>query len=111
MYAGVPRDARVAREEVFGPVLVSLPFTDEAHALEIANDTEYGLFGSVWSGDVARGLRVAERIDAGQVAVNGGPFGIETPLGGYKASGFGREKALEALDEYSQVKTISLSLI
>jgi acyl-CoA reductase-like NAD-dependent aldehyde dehydrogenase len=110
VYAGVPVDARIAREEVFGPVLVTLPFTDEAHALALANDTEYGLFGAVWSGDLARGIRLAERIEAGQVAVNGGPFGIETPLGGYKHSGFGREKALEALDEYSQIKTVSLSL-
>lgn len=110
VYVDVPRDARVAREEVFGPVLVTMPFDDEAHALEIANDTEYGLFGSVWSGDAVRGLRIAERIQAGQVSVNGGPFSIETPLGGYKNSGYGREKAIEALDEYTQTKTISLAL-
>jgi aldehyde dehydrogenase (NAD+) len=110
VYADVPRTARVAREEIFGPVLVTMPFRGEAQALELANDTEFGLFGSVWSGDLARGLRLAARIDAGQITVNGGPLSIETPLGGYKSSGYGREKAIEALDEYTQLKTISLSL-
>lgn len=110
VYAGVPPDARVAREEVFGPVLVAMPFEGEAEALALANDTAYGLVAGVWSGDVARGLRLAERIDAGQVAVNGGPLTIETPFGGFKQSGYGREKGIEALHEYAQVKTISLAL-
>jgi acyl-CoA reductase-like NAD-dependent aldehyde dehydrogenase len=95
---------------VFGPVLVTMSFADEAEALAMANDTEYGLVGSVWSGDVARGLRLAERIDAGQIAVNGGALTIETPFGGFKRSGYGREKGLEALHDYAQVKTISLAL-
>ena len=110
VYAQVPSDARIAREEVFGPVLVTMSFADEADALERANDTEYGLLASVWSGDVARGLRMAEHIDAGQVSVNGGALTIETPFGGYKQSGYGREKGLEALHDYAQVKSISLSL-
>ncbi|HKY66455.1 MAG TPA: aldehyde dehydrogenase family protein, partial [Acidimicrobiales bacterium] len=110
VYAGVDPDLPIARDEVFGPVLVTLPFADEADAVARANDTEYGLVGSVWSGDVARGLRVAERIEAGQVAVNGGALSIETPFGGFKRSGYGREKGLEALHDYALTKTISLSL-
>ena len=110
VYANVDPQLRVAREEVFGPVLVTIPFTSEDDAVARANDTEYGLVGSVWSGDLARGLRVAEQIDAGQVAVNGGPLTIETPFGGFKGSGYGREKGLEALHEYALVKTISASL-
>jgi aldehyde dehydrogenase (NAD+) len=110
VYVDVDPDLRVAREEVFGPVLVTMPFTDEADAIARANDTEYGLVASVWSGDLARGLRIAEQLDAGQVAVNGGPLTIETPFGGFKGSGYGREKGLEALHEYALVKTISASL-
>lgn len=110
VYTRVDPALRIAREEVFGPVLVTMAFTDEADALARANDTEYGLVGSVWSGDAARGLRLAERIDAGQVSVNGGALNIETPFGGFKGSGYGREKGIEALHEYAQVKTISLGL-
>jgi aldehyde dehydrogenase (NAD+) len=100
----------IAREEVFGPVLVSMTFRDEAEAVAMATDTEYGLVAAVWSGDLARGIRVAERIDAGQVAVNGGPLNIETPFGGFKGSGYGREKGLEALHDYAHTKTVSLGL-
>jgi acyl-CoA reductase-like NAD-dependent aldehyde dehydrogenase len=110
VYVDVPPDAPIAREEVFGPVLVTMPFADEADALARANDSDYGLVAAVWSGDAARGLRLAEHIDAGQVAVNGGPLTVETPFGGFKQSGYGREKGLEALHDYAQVKTISLSL-
>ena len=108
VYAHVQSQWRITREEIFGPVLVTMPFRDEAEALALANDTEYGLLAAVWSGDLARGIRMAERIDAGQVAVNGGPLSIETPLGGYKNSGFGREKGIEALDDYTQIKAIAV---
>ncbi len=110
VFVGVPPEAPVAREEIFGPVLVTMPFADEPDAVARANDTDYGLVAGVWSGDVARGLRVAERIEAGQVAVNGGALTIETPFGGFKQSGYGREKGIEALHDYAQTKTISLSL-
>jgi acyl-CoA reductase-like NAD-dependent aldehyde dehydrogenase len=110
VYVDVPPDLPLAREEVFGPVLVTMPFADEGDAVARANDTDYGLVASVWSGDAARGLRVAERIEAGQVAVNGGPLTIETPFGGFKQSGYGREKGIEALHDYALTKTISLSL-
>src|SRR5262249_46319260 len=101
VYVDVPPGAAIAREEVFGPVLVTLPFTGEAEAGGRANDTPYGLGARGWGGDVARGVRVAERIDAGQVGVNGGALTIETPFGGFKQSGYGREKGIEALHDYA----------
>jgi acyl-CoA reductase-like NAD-dependent aldehyde dehydrogenase len=110
VYANVPSDALIAREEIFGPVLVTMPFSDESDALTLANDTDYGLVASIWSGDLARGLRLAEQVDAGQVAINGGALTIETPFGGFKQSGYGREKGVEALHDYAQIKTISMSL-
>jgi aldehyde dehydrogenase (NAD+) len=110
VYVDVPPEHPLAREEVFGPVLVTTPFTSESGAVASANDTDYGLAAAVWSGDLTRGLRVAEQIDAGQVAVNGGALTVETPFGGYKQSGYGREKGIEALDDYAQVKSISVSL-
>jgi aldehyde dehydrogenase (NAD+) len=110
VYVDAPPDASISRDEVFGPVLVTMPFDGEHDAVERANDTEYGLVASVWSGDVARGLRVAERIDAGQVAVNGGILDIETPFGGFKQSGYGREKGIEGLLDYAQTKTVSVAL-
>jgi len=76
----------------------------------LANATEYGLAGAVWCGDAARGMAVAHRIEAGQVAVNGGVMGVETPFGGYRTSGIGREKGIAALYEYTQLKTVSVTL-
>jgi aldehyde dehydrogenase (NAD+) len=110
VYPQVARDLMIAREEIFGPVLVTMPFSGEEDALTLANDTEYGLVAGVWSGDVARGVRLAERIDAGQVAVNGGALTVETPFGGFKNSGYGREKGIEALHDYAQTKTVSIAL-
>jgi acyl-CoA reductase-like NAD-dependent aldehyde dehydrogenase len=95
---------------VFGPVIVTMPFADETDALRLANDTDYGLVASVRSGDLSRGVRLAEQIEAGQVSVDGGALTLETPFGGDKQSGYGREKGIEALHEYAQVKTMSLSL-
>ena len=101
LYTGVTDGMRIAREEIFGPVMVAMSFCDEAEAVALSNGTDYGLVASVWCGDLARGLRMAERIAAGQVSVNGGPLSIDTPFGGYKLSGYGREKGLEALHEYA----------
>ncbi|MER7182375.1 aldehyde dehydrogenase family protein [Streptomyces hyaluromycini] len=106
----VKPDMQVAREEIFGPVLVAMPFDTEDEAVTLANATEYGLAGAVWCGDTARGMALAHRIEAGQVAVNGGVMGVETPFGGYKTSGIGREKGIEALYEYTQLKTVSVTL-
>ncbi|WP_029058456.1 aldehyde dehydrogenase family protein [Stappia stellulata] len=108
VYGPVPRDARLAREEVFGPVLAVIPFNDEAEAIEIANGTDYGLVAGVWTGDGARAMRVARAVRAGQVFVNGygAGGGVELPFGGVKKSGHGREKGFEALYEFSALKTV-----
>lgn len=108
IYGPVPLDARLAREEVFGPVLAVIPFRDEAEAVRIANGTEYGLVAGVWTRDAARAMRVARAVRSGQVFVNGygAGGGVELPFGGFKKSGHGREKGFEALREFSALKTI-----
>jgi aldehyde dehydrogenase (NAD+) len=104
LYADVTPQMRIFREEIFGPVVTATPFASEAEAIEMANDSDYGLVASVWTGDVGRALRVAGALQSGQVMVNGGRNGIDIPFGGYKNSGIGREKGLEALRQYSQLK-------
>lgn len=110
IYAGVRPGMRVFHEEIFGPVLCVTTFRDEREAIEMANDSEFGLVSSVWTRDGARALRVASEIHAGQVMVNGGRTGVDTPFGGYKASGWGREKGFEALNGYTRMKTTVISL-
>ena len=101
---------RVAREEVFGPVVAVIPFEDEADAIRIANDTPYGLSGSIWTRDGARALRVARGVDAGVLSVNANTsVRVQTPFGGFKQSGFGRELGMHALEGYSEVKSVFIS--
>ena len=103
-------DDRVAREEVFGPVAAVIPFADEEDAIRLANDTPYGLSGSIWTRDGARALRVARGIDSGVLSVNSNAsVRPSTPFGGFKQSGFGRELGLQALDGYSEVKNVFIS--
>jgi acyl-CoA reductase-like NAD-dependent aldehyde dehydrogenase len=103
-------DDRIAREEVFGPVAAVIPFADEAEAVRIANDTPYGLSGSIWTRDGARALRVARAVEAGVLSVNSNSsVRVSTPFGGMKQSGFGRELGMQALEGYSEVKNVFLS--
>jgi aldehyde dehydrogenase (NAD+) len=104
----VPTPQALATEEVFGPVLVAMPFNDETTAIEMANATPYGLTNSVWTRDGARALRVAKRVRTGQFYINnyGAGGGVELPFGGVKSSGYGREKGFEALLGFTQLKTV-----
>ncbi|WP_394346146.1 aldehyde dehydrogenase family protein [Halorussus marinus] len=111
VFTDVEHDMRIAREEIFGPVLSVISVADEAEALQVANDVEYGLVAGVFTSDVTRAHRLAGRLAAGNVYVNKW-FGDtnQTPFGGYKQSGIGREKGLEALDSYLQTKNVAVNL-
>ncbi|MBX7190035.1 MAG: aldehyde dehydrogenase family protein [Solirubrobacterales bacterium] len=106
----VSNDDRAAREEIFGPVACVIPFDDEAEAIRIANDTEYGLSGSIWTGNGSRALRVARAIDTGVLSINSNSsVRVTTPFGGFKQSGVGRELGPDALDHYTEVKNVFYS--
>jgi betaine-aldehyde dehydrogenase len=103
-------DDRVAREEVFGPVAALIPFDDEADAIRIANDTPYGLSGSIWTQNGARAIRVARALETGVLSINSNSsVRYSTPFGGFKQSGFGRELGMHALDGYSEIKNVYYS--
>lgn len=103
-------DSRVFREEIFGPVLAVVPFEDEADAVRIANDTEYGLSGSIWTRDVGRALRVSRAVDAGNLSVNShASVRYWTPFGGFKQSGFGRELGPDAPQAFTETKNVFIA--
>ncbi len=108
LFGPVPRDNRLACQEIFGPVLSAMPFADEEDAVRLANATDYGLVAGVWTQNGSRQARMARRIASGQVFINcyGAGGGVELPFGGVKKSGYGREKGLLALEEMSTTKTI-----
>ena len=108
VFGKVREDMTIAREEIFGPVLAIMTYKDEADAIRIANNSVYGLAGTVWSKDEVRAQRVARKMRTGQVDINGGPFNAAAPFGGYKQSGRGREGGVYGLEEYLEYKSMQL---
>jgi aldehyde dehydrogenase (NAD+) len=108
VFSEVRTDMAVAQDEIFGPVLSILPYGTEEEAVELANDTIYGLYGAVWSADRGRASAVARRIRTGQVEVNGASFNLLAPFGGYKQSGNGRELGRFGLEEFLELKALHL---
>jgi aldehyde dehydrogenase (NAD+) len=108
LFTDVTNDMSIAREEIFGPVLSVIPFTDEDEAVRIANDTQYGLAATVWTSDVKRAFRITKAIRAGTVGINGYTLEPHAPFGGYQQSGLGREGGRTAIESYTEVKTVLL---
>lgn len=108
VFTNVSNDMRIAREEIFGPVMCILPYESLEEGIRIANDTPYGLSSAVWAASKEDGLAIARKIRAGQVYVNGGEYNLEAPFGGYKQSGNGREWGAQALHEFIEIKAIQL---
>ena len=107
LFADVNNDMKIAREEIFGPVLVAIPYENEDEAVRISNQSDYGLSGSVWTTDVDRGYRVATQVRTGTYNVNGFIVDFGAPFGGYKASGIGREFGPEGISAYTELKSIA----
>jgi acyl-CoA reductase-like NAD-dependent aldehyde dehydrogenase len=99
---------KIWKEEIFGPVLVIATYKTEKEAIELANDSIYGLSGGVWSNDEDRAIKFAKEMRTGQVSINGGSFNVSAPFGGYKLSGNGRELGTHGLNEFLEIKSIQL---
>jgi acyl-CoA reductase-like NAD-dependent aldehyde dehydrogenase len=111
IFANADNNTRLCQEEIFGPVLAAMSFSDEDEAIEMANDSEFGLVSGVFTNDVGRAMRFAREIEAGQVYINEWfAEGVETPFGGYKKSGIGREKGMEAVNHFTQVKNVCANI-
>jgi acyl-CoA reductase-like NAD-dependent aldehyde dehydrogenase len=108
LFADVDNRMRIAQEEIFGPVLCLIPYADEAQAIQIANDSPFGLSSGVWAGSPERALQLGRRLRAGQCFLNGAAFNYQAPFGGYKQSGNGREWGEEGLNEFVEVKAIQV---
>ncbi len=106
IFADVDANMTIAQEEIFGPVLCIMPYRNESEAMEIANNSVYGLSGSVWSADLEKAKRAAKQMRSGQVFINGADFDINAPAGGYKQSGIGRERSKYGLEEYLEIKAV-----
>ncbi|QIX53865.1 aldehyde dehydrogenase [Rhodococcus sp. DMU1] len=108
VFADVDPDARIAQDEIFGPVVAIIPYDDERQAVEIANNSAFGLSGSIFTSDPERALKIATRIRTGTVEINGCPPGNDAPMGGFKRSGIGRELGVEGIDSYVEYQSIGL---
>ena len=108
VFGKVDPKSTIGQEEIFGPVLSIITYKDEEDAIRIANDTIYGLAGGVWSADPARAQKVARRLRAGQIDINGGPFNMNAPFGGFKQSGHGREAGVYGLEEFLEYKSLQM---
>ena len=111
IFTDVRPEMRIVREEIFGPVVTVMAFRDESEAIAMANDSDYGLSGSIWTRDIGRALRVARAIETGNLSINSGSsVHLEAPFGGVKKSGLGRELGLQVLDNYTEWKTVYIDV-
>ncbi|HEX8409907.1 MAG TPA: aldehyde dehydrogenase family protein [Thermoanaerobaculia bacterium] len=111
IFLDAKKDMTIVREEIFGPVVAVMPFRDEAEAIELANDSTYGLSGSIFTRDISRAMRVARAVETGNLSINSGSsVHLEAPFGGVKRSGLGRELGLQALDHYTEWKTVYIDV-